>query len=78
MTFAFLLCSVAFEVAPRLGGDRSLPVAPAQVALDSGLLFFVGGVVRVVQGELSEGSKLALDTVQPRRIGRSDSSSKFR
>ena len=72
MAFAFLLRGFAFELSPCLGGDGSLAVAPTQVALDGGLLFFVGGVVRVAQRELPEGSELALDTVQPRRIGRSE------
>ncbi len=71
MTFAPLLCGLAFGWTPRfLDRDRPLSVVPLQVAFDSGKLVFMTGVVRVVQGKLFQGGEVAFDAVQPGGVGR--------
>ena len=69
MTFAFLLCSLAFPLSPCLGGDGALSVVPLQIAFDSSILFFVIGRIGVVPGELFQGREMTFDSVQPRGVG---------
>jgi hypothetical protein len=57
--------------APRLGG-ASVPVVPAQVRPDGGVLVGMALIVGAVEDERAEGLELALDEVQPARIGRGE------
>ena len=54
--------------APGLGGP-SIPVVPAQVGVDRPVLLGMAPVVGAVEGEPAEGLELALDEVEPARIG---------
>src|SRR5450759_4758840 len=57
--------------APRLGG-AGVPVVPAQVRPDRGVLVSMALIVGAVEDERAKGPELALDEVQPARIGRGE------
>src|SRR5665647_3049770 len=57
--------------APRLGG-AGVPVVPAQVRPDRGVLVSMALIVGAVEDERAKGLELALDEVQPARIGRGE------
>src|SRR5450756_1300400 len=57
--------------APRLGG-AGVPVVPAQVRPDRGVLVSTALIVGAVEDERAKGPELALNEVQPARIGRGE------
>ena len=54
--------------APGLG-RTSVPVVPAQVGVDRPVLLGMAPVVGAVEREPAEGMELALDEVEPARVG---------
>ena len=57
--------------APGLGGP-GVPVVPAQVGVDRPVLLGMASVVGAVEGEPAERLELALDEVEPARVGRQE------
>ena len=54
--------------APGLGGPRGV-VVPAQVGVDRSVLLNMAAILGAVEGVAAEGPELALDEVQPARVG---------
>ena len=54
---------------PGLHCQETLAIAPTQVVLDRLLLLLVAAMVGGIQREFLEGGEMALDSIQPRRIG---------
>ena len=54
--------------APGLGGS-GVAVVPAQVGMDGGIPLGMAGVIGAVEGEATQGLELALDEVEPARVG---------
>ena len=56
---------------PGLNGEESMAVTPRQVTFNCLLLLIMGFVVRVFEGKLLEFRELALNSVEPRAVSRS-------
>jgi len=55
---------------PILYRNIAFAVSPRQILLYRCLLFRVAAIVRIVQGKLLQCCKMALNAIEPRRIGR--------